>query len=167
MAHSFWRDDARYLETYWEQFEDVWVHGDLARVDENGHWHLYGRSDDTIKISGRRVGSAEIESGLLKDDRIVEAAVIGVPDQRHGQRVVAFLVPRGDDMDVEDISAAVIRNVGRSFAPTLLFVPSLPKTKNGKIMRRALRSRYLGLPVGDLSSLDPSTPLEDIPVYSE
>lgn len=165
MTHGFWRDRDRYLETYWQQFDGVWVHGDLVSVNEFGNWYLYGRSDDTIKVSGRRIGPAEIEAGLLKDSRITETAVIGAPDERHGQRIVAFVVLRDDNADFDDIAATAARNVGRSFTPTLLSVASLPRTKNGKIMRGAIRSRHLGLPLGDLSALDPSTPLEDIPVY--
>ena len=136
-------------------------------MEPSGSWRLHGRSDDTIKVSGRRVGPAEIESALLKDRRISEAAVIGVPDEQRGQRVVAFVVPRDDQVDRDDLAATAVQNVGRSFAPALRLVPTLPKTKNGKIMRRAIRSRYLGEPAGDLSSLDPATPLDDIPIYGE
>ncbi|MFA3877813.1 AMP-binding protein [Streptomyces sp. MMCC 100] len=165
MTHAFWQDRERYLETYWDRWDGVWVHGDLAGVDEDGTWRIHGRSDDTIKVSGRRVGPAEIEAALLKDRRIVEAAVIGVPDEQRGQRVVAFVVTGAPDGDLDDVTATAVRNVGRSFAPTLHVVATLPKTKNGKIMRRAIRARHLGAPTGDLSSLDPLTPLDDIPVY--
>ncbi|MBY8856948.1 AMP-binding protein [Nocardia sp. CA2R105] len=165
MTHAFWQDRERYLETYWSHWEDVWVHGDLAAVDEHGVWHIHGRSDDTIKVSGRRVGPAEIEAALLKDRRIVEAAVIGEPDPQRGQRVVAFVVIR-DDIDHEDLKTTAVHNIGRSFAPSLHVVQALPKTKNGKIMRRAIRSRYLGLSQGDLSSLDPATPIDGIPTRS-
>ena len=167
MTHAFWHDRKRYLETYWSRWDGVWLHGDLASVEPSGSWRLHGRSDDTIKVSGRRVGPAEIESALLKDRRISEAAVIGVPDEQRGQRVVAFVVPRDDQVDRDDLAATAVQNVGRSFAPALRLVPTLPKTKNGKIMRRAIRSRYLGEPAGDLSSLDPATPLDDIPIYGE
>ena len=167
MTHAFWHDRKRYLETYWSRWDGVWLHGDLASVEPSGSWRLHGRSDDTIKVSGRRVGPAEIESALLKDRRISEAAVIGVPDEQRGQRVVAFVVPRDDQVDRDDLAATAVQNVGRSFAPALRLVPTLPKTKNGKIMRRAIRSRFLGEPAGDLSSLDPATPLDDIPIYGE
>ncbi len=167
MTHAFWQDRERYLETYWSQFEDVWVHGDLASVDEQGTWKIHGRSDDTIKVSGRRVGPAEIEAALLVDSRISEAAVIGVPDQQRGQRVVAFVVLGAAATDVDDVVTTAESNVGRAFAPTVHTVPTLPKTKNGKIMRRAIRGRHLGSPVGDMSALDPATPLEDIPVGDE
>jgi acetyl-CoA synthetase len=163
MTHAFWHDRERYLEAYWSRWDGVWLHGDLASVDETGRWRIHGRSDDTIKVSGRRVGPAEIEAALLKDRRIVDAAAIGVPDERRGQRVVAFVVLRAADVDRDDLLATAVRNVGRSFAPTLHVVESVPKTKNGKLMRRAIRAQYLGAPLGDISSLDPSTPLDDIP----
>jgi acetyl-CoA synthetase len=166
MTHAFWQDTDRYLETYWSQVDGAWVHGDLAEVHADGTWRLHGRSDDTIKVSGRRVGPSEIEAALLRDARILEAAVIGVPDEMRGQRVVAFAVVR-DDADLEDIVQQALHNVGRSFAPILHIVCSLPKTKNGKIMRRAIRARHLGQPPGDMSALDPTTPLEDIPTLQE
>ncbi|SNY77554.1 acetyl-CoA synthetase [Nocardia amikacinitolerans] len=164
MTHAFWQDRERYLETYWNQWDGVWVHGDLASIDDQGMWRIHGRSDDTIKLSGRRVGPAEIEAALLRDNRISEVAVIGVPDERRGQRAVAFAVLRSTGQAPEDLQDTAIGNAGRSFAPSVVVVESLPKTKNGKIMRRAIRSRYLGAPTGDMSSLDPATPLEAIPV---
>ncbi|RHW23771.1 acyl-CoA synthetase [Nocardioides immobilis] len=166
MTHAFWQDTERYLETYWRQFDSTWVHGDLASVEADGTWHLHGRSDDTIKVSGRRVGPAEIEAGLLRDSRVLEAAVIGVPDEMRGQRVVAFAVVR-EDAEIDDVRAQALHNVGKSFAPSLHLVRSLPKTKNGKIMRRAIRARHLGQPAGDMSALEPTTPLEDIPTIQE
>jgi acetyl-CoA synthetase len=167
MTHAFWQDRDRYLATYWERWDGIWLHGDLASVQEDGTWRIHGRSDDTIKVSGRRVGPAEIEAALLKDARIVEAAAIGVPDTQRGQRVVAFVVLRDPATDRDDLVSTAVQNVGRSFAPTLHVVPGLPKTTNGKIMRRAIRSRHLGVPTGDLSSLDAATPLDDIPILGE
>ena len=166
MTHAFWQDRDRYLDTYWSRWDGVWVHGDLASVDAAGMWRIHGRSDDTIKLSGRRVGPAEIEAALLRDNRITEVAVIGVPDEMRGQRAVAFAVLRADGVDNDDLQATALANAGKSFAPEVYAVPTLPKTKNGKIMRRAIRSRFIGAPIGDMSSLDPATPLEDIPVYA-
>jgi acetyl-CoA synthetase len=167
MTHAFWQDRNRYLATYWERWDGIWLHGDLASAAEDGSWRIHGRSDDTIKVSGRRIGPAEIEAAVLKDARIVEAAAIGVPDQQRGQRIVAFVVLRDAGVDRADLVATAVQNVGRSFAPTLHIVPSLPKTTNGKIMRRAIRSRHLGSPPGDLSSLDAATSLDDIPILGE
>ncbi|MEV0493025.1 AMP-binding protein [Streptomyces atratus] len=166
MTHAFWQDRSRYLKTYWQRWPKIWCHGDMASVDADGTWRIHGRSDDTIKVSGRRVGPAELEAALLKDPRIAEAAVVGVPDPDRGQRVVAFVVVR-DDVDHDDLVTTAVHHVGRSFAPDVVVVPTLPKTKNGKIMRRAIRARHLGLPPGDMSSLDPATPLEDIPHHHE
>lgn len=167
MTHAFWQDRDRYLDTYWHRWPSVWAHGDLASVDEVGTWRIHGRSDDTIKVSGRRVGPAEIEAALLKDRRIVEAAAIGVPDAQRGQRIVAFVVVGDGDIDLTELTTTAVNNVGRSFAPTLHVVRTLPKTKNGKIMRRAIRAQHLGAPAGDMSSLDPATPLSDIPSETE
>jgi len=167
MTHAFWQNSERYLETYWSKWPNAWYHGDLASVSTNGVWRIHGRSDDTIKVSGRRVGPAEIEAALLKDRRIAEAAVIGVPDEARGQRVVAFVVACDGEAELDDIERTAIQHVGRSFAPTLHVVATLPKTKNGKIMRRAIRARHLALPVGDLSSLDPATPIGDIPLRTD
>jgi acetyl-CoA synthetase len=167
MTHAFWQDRDRYLSTYWERWDGIWQHGDLASVEADGTWLIHGRSDDTIKVSGRRVGPAEIEAALLKDARIVEAAAIGVPDTQRGQRVVAFVVLRDPATERDDLVSTAVQNVGRSFAPTLHVVPGLPKTTNGKIMRRAIRSRHLGVPTGDLSSLDAATSLDDIPILGE
>ncbi|MBN9742726.1 acyl-CoA synthetase [Amycolatopsis sp. A1MSW2902] len=167
MTHAFWHDRERYLETYWARFPDVWVHGDLSSVDERGQWRIHGRSDDTLKLAGRRVGPAEIEAALLRDKRIAEVAVIGAPDELRGQRAVAFAVLRTAGPEPEDLREVALENAGKSFAPEVYVVPTLPKTKNGKIMRRAIRARFVGAPVGDLSSLDPATPLEDIPVLAE
>lgn len=166
-THSFWGDRERYLATYWQQFDGVWVHGDLASVDDDGMWRIHGRSDDTLKLSGRRVGPAEIEAAVLRDPRVAEVAVIGVPDEMRGQRAVAFVVLR-DGVDASDslgsdLEAVAAQNAGRSFAPQVIVVATLPKTKNGKVMRRMIRARHLGIPTGDLSSLDPATPLENIP----
>lgn len=166
MAHGFWQADDRYLKTYWDRWTDVWVHGDLASVDADGYWHIHGRSDDTLKIGGRRVGPAEIESALVAQPGIAEAAVIGAPDDVKGQKVVAFVVARATELagDESSLIAGVIAKLGKSLAPARVhIVAGLPKTKNGKIMRRAIRARYVGEPVGDMSALDPTTPLDSIP----
>ncbi|MEE4023663.1 AMP-binding protein [Gordonia sp. PKS22-38] len=163
MTHSFWNDRDRYVATYWQRFDDVWVHGDLVSVDAEGMWRIHGRSDDTLKLSGRRVGPAEIEAAVLRDPRVAEVAVIGVPDEMRGQRAVAFVVLRDAAESHDDLQETALANAGKSFAPTVIAVATLPKTKNGKLMRRMIRSRYLGEPAGDLSSLDPATPLDDIP----
>ena len=128
---------------------------------------MHGRSDDTLKIGGRRVGPAEIESALVTQPGVAEAAVIGVPDEMKGQSVVAFVVarPGGQPLEADALIAGVTAMLGKAMAPAVAHVVTgLPKTRNGKIMRRAIRARHLGLAPGDLSAHDPLTPLEQIPV---
>ncbi len=84
MTRGFWNDPERYIETYWSRFPGVWVHGDWAAIDEDGLWYILGRSDDTIKIAGKRLGPAEVESVLVEHPAVVEAAAIGVPDADQG-----------------------------------------------------------------------------------
>jgi acetyl-CoA synthetase len=169
MTHAFWKDPDRYLRTYWDRWPGIWVHGDLASIDADGYWHIHGRSDDTIKVAGRRVGPAEIESALVTVPTVAEAAAIGVPDDAKGQRIVAFvsLKAGATTIDIEDATSAVARLVGKAMAPSeIIVVAALPKTKNGKIMRRAIRARFLGEPAGDMSALDAATPLDLIPVQT-
>lgn len=169
MTHSFWGDKDRYLETYWNRWDQVWVHGDLASIDGDGYWHIHGRSDDTIKVAGRRVGPAEIESAIVTHPDVAEAAVIGVPDPNKGSRIVAFVTIKlsGTPPSKKTIVDAVTRLVGKAMVPSeMIFVTGLPKTKNGKIMRRAIRARFLGDPMGDMSALDDATPLDLIPMQN-
>ena len=166
MTHAFWRDPDRYRRTYWDRWPQIWVHGDLASIDADGYWHIHGRSDDTIKVAGRRIGPAEIESALVTDPQIAEAAVIGVPDPDKGSRIVAFvtLKPGVAEFDPKQAGASVTRLVGKAMVPSeIIRVAALPKTKNGKIMRRAIRAQFLGEPAGDMSALDAATPLDLIP----
>jgi acetyl-CoA synthetase len=166
MTHAFWRDPQRYLDTYWERWPKTWVHGDLASIDADGFWHIHGRSDDTIKVGGRRIGPAEIESALVTDPQIVEAAAIGVPDTDKGSIIVAFVILASTRaFDGAAATASATRLLGKALAPAAIIpVAALPKTKNGKIMRRAIRARYLGETTGDLSALDAATPLDVIPL---
>ena len=92
MTRGFWRDATRYEQTYWSRFPDVWVHGDWAAIDEDGLWYILGRSDDTIKIAGKRLGPAEVESVLVEHPAVLEAAAIGIPDATKGQALVCFCV---------------------------------------------------------------------------
>ncbi|MFA6235005.1 MAG: AMP-binding protein [Bacteroidota bacterium] len=158
MTRGFWRDHQRYLDTYWARWENVWVHGDFAAIDEDGLWYILGRSDDTIKVAGKRVGPAEIESVLVEHSAVNEAAAIGVPHEIKGNEVVCFCVLNpGQEANaalVETLRASIIHSMGKPLAPReILFVFDIPKTRNGKIMRRIVRSAYLGLDPGDTSSL--------------
>lgn len=166
MTHGFWGDDdERYLETYWSVHAGVWLHGDLAQRDADGWWFIRGRSDDTLKVAGRRVGPAEIENVLLQSDAVMEAAVVGVPDELRGQSIVAFVVTAdAAAISPGELQAIVRARLGSSLVPSrIILVRSLPKTRNGKVVRRAILARYLGKPAGDLSTLENIDSLLEIP----
>ena len=159
MTRGFWRDPERYEETYWSRFPGMWVHGDWARIDPDGHWFILGRSDDTLKIAGKRVGPAEVESAAVGHPAVLEAAAIGVPHEIKGEAVVVMAVLRpgvsDDDGLRADISARIAAELGKPLRPEAVeIVPALPKTRSGKVMRRVIRAGYLGLDPGDISSLD-------------
>jgi acetyl-CoA synthetase len=168
MTHSFWQDDERYLDAYWRTVPGTWVHGDLATRREDGTWFLLGRSDDTIKLAGKRLGPAEIEEVLLELPEVAEVAAIGVDDAVKGQKLVVFMIPTPEWRGaVSDLERAVCTHVdvrlGRPFRPSAIhLVTQLPKTRSSKIMRRAIRSVYSGLPGGDLSALDNPAALDEI-----
>jgi acetyl-CoA synthetase len=168
MTQSFWRDDERYLDSYWRTIPGIWVHGDLAMHRADGNWFMLGRSDDTIKLAGKRVGPAEIEEVLLELPDIAEAAAIGVDDPVKGQKLVVFVIQTaGSHVTQSELEEGLARHVdtrlGRPFRPAAVHVVSqLPKTRSSKIMRRVIRSVYCGQPPGDLSSLDNPAALDDI-----
>jgi acetyl-CoA synthetase len=159
MTQGFWKDPQRYEETYWARWPDVWVHGDWAVVDDDGFWFIQGRSDDTLKIAGKRVGPAEVESVLVGHPAVAEAAAIGVPHEIKGETVVCFAVLRPGFQPSEPLRGQlveeVVRSMGKAIRPErVLFARELPKTRSAKIMRRVVRATYLGRDPGDLSSLD-------------
>jgi acetyl-CoA synthetase len=167
MTRGFWRDRDRYEQTYWARFPGTWVHGDWAAIDDDGLWYILGRSDDTIKIAGKRLGPAEVESVLVEHDAVVEAAAIGIPDETKGQALVCFCVlTPGQPHDgalADELMALVAARLGKPLRPrAIVFVQDLPKTRNAKVMRRVIRSAYLGEPAGDLSSLENPAAVEDI-----
>lgn len=157
MTKSIWRDDARYLESYWQTIPGIWVHGDFAKRDQHGLYYVLGRSDDTIKVAGKRTGPAELESALTDTGEIAEAAVIGIPDEVSGSALVCVCVPMpgvATDQLAARLSAALVGRMGASYRPRrIYFAEDLPKTRNMKIMRRVVRATLLGQPAGDLSSL--------------
>ncbi len=167
MTRGFWNDKQRYLDTYWSRWENVWVHGDFAAIDNDGLWYILGRSDDTIKIAGKRLGPAEVESILVRHKDIVEAAAIGVPHDVKGSELILFAVARPGlsltDALRRELHEMVVSEMGKPLAPkAILFVSDLPKTRNAKVMRRVIRSAYLGLDLGDTSSLVNPQAVEEI-----
>ena len=169
MTRGFWKDtDGRYLETYWSRWPDVWVHGDWARIDDEGFWYIEGRSDDTLKIAGKRVGPAEVESAAVANAAVSEAAAIGVPDELKGEAIVVFAVAKpGAVLDAaleRSVSDTIVEQLGKPLRPKAVrFVRQLPKTRNGKILRRLIRGAYLGkTDLGDTSSLEDPAALDEV-----
>jgi acetyl-CoA synthetase len=167
MTRGIWGDPDRYLATYWSRWPDTWVHGDWASIDADGDWFLHGRSDDTIKIAGKRLGPAEIESIVAADPAVAETAAVGLPDSIKGEVIHCFVVLKPDyapsDALRADLCARVADQLGNSFAPAAVcFVDELPRTRSGKVLRRLIRSTALGQEPGDLSSIENLSALEAI-----
>ena len=165
MARGFYNENQRYLETYWSRFENIWVHGDFVVQDADGQFYILGRSDDTLKIAGKRVGPAEVETLLVVHESVVEAAVIGVPDEIKGTAMIAFCVVKPhNNADLEnELKNLIAEAMGKPLKPNrVLFVSALPKTRNGKVMRRVIRAAYLGETAGDLSALENPAAVDEI-----
>lgn len=167
MTKGFLKAPERYIETYFDKFPGVWYHGDWAKVDDDGSWFLFGRSDDTIKVAGKRVGPGEVESVLVEHAGIAEAAVIGVPHELKGEALVCFVktMPgqKEDGALLGELKALVGDRLGSVLKPEKIhFVQALPKTRSGKIVRKTIRLQYLGESTGDLSSVENPEALQAI-----
>ena len=168
MTQSFWNDRERYLESYWQKTPGIWTHGDLALRTSGDLLFLLGRSDDTLKVAGKRVGPAEIEDVLIELPGIAEAAAIGVDDPAKGQKLIVFVVPsRAPEVPEADLEAIVTTTIatrlGKPFQPSRVHVVTqLPRTRSSKIMRRVIRRAYTNQDPGDLSSLEDTQAVEVI-----
>ena len=167
MTRGFWNEPERYIETYWSRWPNIWYHGDWALVDEDGFWFLHGRSDDTIKIAGRRTGPAEIEAALIEHPAVSEAATIGVPDEIKGEDIVSFVVLKPGNKPSEELrnelKGQVVKIMGKTLKPRdIKFVGDLPKTRSAKIVRRIIKATYLGQQVSDISSVENPKAVDEI-----
>lgn len=166
MTKSFFKDGARYEKTYWSRFNDTWVHGDWVIKDDEGFYTITGRSDDVLNVAGKRLGPTEVESVLVKHTSVIEAGVIGVPHEIKGEEPIAFVVlndtkPTKDL--TEELTMILNQKLGKALSPKKIFVvDDLPKTRNAKVMRRAIKSAYLNHPSGDLSALVNPESIEQI-----
>ncbi len=172
MTKGFWNDPERYLDAYWRRFDGVWVHGDWAMIDEDGDWMLLGRSDDTLKIAGKRLGPAEVESAAGEIPEVKESAAIGVPHATKGEAPVLFVVLKPDAAASARLAGRIADKVaealGKPLRPQAVhFVADLPRTRNAKIMRRVVRAVHLGKDPGDLSALENANALAGIPRLEE
>ncbi len=160
MARTVYGDPDRYISQYWERYRDkgYYLTGDSARKDEDGYFWIIGRIDDVIKVSGYRLGTAEIESALVSHPDVAEAAVIGIPDELKGNVIWAYCILRNSVQPSEELAEALKQHVRHETGPItvpakITFVDQLPKTRSGKIMRRVLKAQALGKDVGDISTL--------------
>lgn len=164
MTRGFWRDPERYISTYWSRWKGVWVHGDLAMKDEEGFFYIVGRSDDVVKVSGKRIGPGEIEAVIDSHPFVVESACVGVPDKVKGEVLMCFVVPKASKEGLEaELLEYLEKKLGKALVPSrIILVRDLPRTRNGKIMRRLIRNALLGKELGDTSSLENPQSLEEI-----
>jgi acetyl-CoA synthetase len=167
MTRGVWGDNTRYLETYWSRYPGIWWHGDWAEVDDDGFWFLHGRSDDTLNIAGKRIGPAEIESAATAVDGVVMAAAVGLPHPVKGEVIGLWCVAATQTIHHDELARLVVSSVEATFGPAfrpahLVFVPALPQTRSGKIVRRAVRARAIGVDAGDLSTLEDPAALDAI-----
>jgi acetyl-CoA synthetase len=158
MLRTIWKDPDRYVEQYWSKYEGMYLTGDSAKKDEDGYFWIIGRVDDVIKVSGYRLGSAEIESALVSHPAVAEAAAIALPHEVKGNAIHAFVILRAgyerSDTLVEDLRKHVGHEMGPIAKPEHIeVVDSLPKTRSGKIMRRVLKAKALGIDPGNISTL--------------
>ena len=159
MLRTIYRDPERYREQYWGKFGNMYQAGDAARVDNDGYIWVIGRMDDVLKVSGYRLGTAEVESALVSHASVAEAAAVGLPHELKGHAIHAFVVLKAGVEKSEALAETLRQHVGHEMGPigkpdTIHFADSLPKTRSGKIMRRVLKARLLGQPEGDLTTLE-------------
>jgi acetyl-CoA synthetase len=159
MLRTIYGDPQRYVDQYWSRLPGFYTAGDAARKDDDGYFWVIGRIDDVIKVSGYRLGTAEVESALVSHPAVAEAAAIGLPHELKGNAIHTFVILRQGFEASPELESELRQHVGKEMGPiarpeAINFVNNLPKTRSGKIMRRVLKARALGLPEGDLSTLE-------------
>ncbi len=158
MIRTIFNNPERFIKTYWKPVKGAYFTGDVAFKDKDGYFWIQGRTDDVLKIAGHRIGTAEVESGFVSHKAVVEAGVIGVPDPVKGDVIKAFVILAKNAKPSDELKLEIRAHVRRTVGPVAVikdieFVEKLPKTRSGKIMRRVLKAKELGLPLGDTSSL--------------
>ncbi len=158
MLQGLWRNEDRYMKTYWSKYKDVFFAGDAARIDKDGYFWIQGRLDDVLNVSGHRIGNSEVESALVSHSAVSEAVVVGKPHEIKGEVIVAFVVLKRGVQPSDELKKALREHVGQEIGKIarpdeIYFVDDLPKTRSGKIMRRVCRAILLGENPGDTSTL--------------
>ncbi len=167
MMRGIWGDDERYVKTYWSRFPHLYFAGDGCRRDEDGDYWFMGRVDDVMNVSGHRISTTEVESALVGNPRVAEAAVCGKLDDITGQAIYAFVTLKsgenGSEMLANELREFVADKLGKFTRPKYItFTPELPKTRSGKIMRRLLRDVAEGRALGDTTTLADSAVVKDL-----
>jgi acetyl-CoA synthetase len=167
MSRGILNNPARFVETYWSRYKDVWYHGDIVSIDPDGLWYMRGRADDIIKVAGHRIGTAEIEAAVSSHPAVAEAVAVGRPDEVKGESIVVCAVLRdgyaGDERTRGEIAGRVEEAIGRFARPgEVRIVEELPKTRTGKLVRRLVRAKVAGEQVGDLSAVENPGALDGI-----
>jgi acetyl-CoA synthetase len=167
LTPTLWRDHERYVESYWNRFPGVYSSGDAAMKDDDGYVWFLGRVDEVIKISAHRIGTIEIESALLQHPAVAEAAVVGRPDQLRGETACAFVVLKGGVLPNDDLKKALRESVRKSMGAIVVisdihFVGKLPKTRSGKIMRRVIKAIIADKPLGDFSTIEDESSVDEL-----
>jgi acetyl-CoA synthetase len=159
MIRTIYNDPDRYVNQYWSKYPGLYMTGDSARRDEDGYYWVIGRVDDVIKVSGYRLGTAEIESALVSHHSVAEAAAIGLPHPVKGNAIHAYVILKTGVNKTDSLAEELRQHVGHEVGPIakpeqIEIVDSLPKTRSGKIMRRVLKAKALGQDPGNLSTLE-------------
>jgi len=159
MLRTIYGDPERYVKQYWSKYPGLYLTGDSAKKDDDGYFWIIGRVDDVIKVSGYRLGTAEIESALVSHPAVAEAAAIGLPHDVRGHTIYAYVLLKAGQTPSEELAETLRQHVGHEMGPIakpekIIFVDKLPKTRSGKIMRRVLKARAMGLPEGDITTLE-------------
>jgi acetyl-CoA synthetase len=172
MLRGIYGDPERYQETYWSKFPDRYFAGDGAKVDDDGYLWVIGRVDDVMNVAGHRISTTEVESALVDNAKVAEAAVVGAKDDTTGQAIIAFVTVKGDTEVTEalggELREHVSTKIGKISRPrTIIFTDDLPKTRSGKIMRRLLRDVAEGRDLGDTTTLADPSVVEEIRTRAE
>ena len=167
LTPTLWRDHERYVQDYWSRIPGFYYTGDAAFKDEDGYIWFLGRRDEVIKISAHRIGTIEIESALLQHPAVAEAAVVGRPDQVKGETACALIVLKGEYKPTDALKRELVNLIKKTLGPIVViseifFVDKLPKTRSGKIMRRLIKALITDAPLGDYSTIDDETAIEEV-----
>lgn len=166
LTPTIWNDRKRYRTDYWERMPGVYYTGDAAYADEDGYFFFSGRADEIMKVAGHRIGTIEVENAFLRNPAVAEAGVIGKPDELRGEVICAFVTLKKGQEPSAELKASILKTVRQEMGPVVVigdiyFVPALPKTRSGKIMRRVLKSVLLDREPGDVSTIEEEGSVEE------